>query len=140
MRPVEVLVEVPKGSFVKREAGVGVEYVSPLPCPFNYGCVPGELAEDGDPADALVLGPRRRGGERVHTTAWMRVRFVDDGAVDDKLVCGDHPPTERERAAIERFFMVYAVARTALNRLRGRGAARSLGLAPLSGPTPAPPR
>lgn len=131
MRQVEVLVEVPKGSFIKREAGRGVEYVSPVPCPFNYGCLPGELAEDGDPADALVLGPRRAVGERVRTTAWLRVRFVDDGAVDDKLVCGDHAPTERERAQVERFFAVYAVARTVLNRLRGRGAARSLGLAPL---------
>lgn len=131
MRQVEVLVEVPKGSFIKREAGRGVEYVSPVPSPFNYGCLPGELAEDGDPADALVLGPRLASGTTVHTTAWLRVRFIDDGAVDDKLVCADHPPTERERAHIERFFAVYAVARTALNRLRGRGAARSLGLAPL---------
>lgn len=134
MRSVEVHVEVPKGSFVKREAGLGVEYVSPLPCPFNYGCVPGELAEDGDPADAIVLGPRLPGGRTVVTTAWMRVRFIDDGAVDDKLICGAAPPTQRELARVERFFAVYAVARTALNRLRGRGAARSLGVAPLLSP------
>lgn len=126
-----MLIEVPKGSFVKREAGVGVEYLSPVPCPFNYGCIPELIAEDGDAVDALVLGPRLRGGERVQTTAWMRLRFVDDGAVDDKLVCGPTPPTAREQAHIERFFACYAVARTLMNRLRGRGAARSLGLAAL---------
>lgn len=134
MRAVNVLVEVPKGSFVKREAGLGVEYVSPIPCPFNYGCIPGELAEDGDPADAIVLGPRLAGGAQVATTAWLRVRFIDDGANDDKLICGAAPPTQRELARVERFFAVYAVARTALNRLRGRGAARSLGVASLLAP------
>ncbi|GDX78329.1 hypothetical protein LBMAG42_01400 [Deltaproteobacteria bacterium] len=133
MRAVEVLVEVPKGSFVKREAGLGVEYLSPVPCPFNYGCIPGEIAEDGDPADALILGPRLADGTTVATTAWMRVRFIDDGAADDKLICGALPPTQRELAQIARFFSFYAVVRTALNRLRGRGAARSLGIAPLLG-------
>jgi inorganic pyrophosphatase len=126
-----VLIEVPKGGFVKREAGVGVEFISPVPCPFNYGCIPECIAEDGDPVDALVLGPPLPLGERVATTAWMRLRFVDDGAIDDKLVCGATPPTAREQAAVERFFAVYAVARTVMNRLRGRGAARSLGLAAL---------
>lgn len=126
-----MLIEVPKGSFVKREAGAGVEFISPVPCPFNYGCIPEVIAEDGDPVDALVLGPRVAVGERVATTAWMRLRFVDDGAVDDKLVCGPRPPTAREQAQIERFFSVYGVARTLMNRLRGRGAARSLGLAAL---------
>ncbi len=116
---------------MKREAGVGVEFISPVPCPFNYGCIPEVIAEDGDPVDALVLGPRVAAGERVATTAWMRLRFVDDGAVDDKLVCGPWPPTAREQAQIERFFSVYGVARTLMNRVRGRGAARSLGLAAL---------
>jgi inorganic pyrophosphatase len=131
VRALDVLIEVPKGSVVKREAGVGVEFLSPVPCPFNYGCVPGQLAEDGDPADALVLGPRLAAGSTVRTTAWLRVQFVDDGAVDDKLVCGATPPTARERARVERFFSLYAVARTMMNRLQGRGPARSLGLAPL---------
>ncbi len=133
MRAVEVQIEVPRGSFVKRELGGGVEYLSPVPCPFNYGSLPGVLAADGDFADALVLGPRLAVGAHVATIAWLRVRFLDDGAVDDKLICGDRPPSQREIARIERFFAVYAVARTALNLLRRRGAARSFGVAPLLG-------
>lgn len=125
---------MPRGGFVKREAGGGVEYVSPLPCPFNYGSVPGTVGDDGDPHDALVLGPRLATGARVETSAWLRVVFVDDGALDDKLICGPRPPTPPERAMVAAFFAVYAVARTLLNRARGRGSARYLGIAPLRPP------
>lgn len=128
---ITVEIEVPRGGFVKREAGRGVEYVSPLPCPFNYGCVPGQIGEDGDPVDAVVLGPRLATGTRVDTTPWLRVLFVDDGAQDDKLVCGPTPPTAADRALLSSFFALYAVARTLLNRARGRGSARYLGIAPL---------
>jgi inorganic pyrophosphatase len=129
-RPVRVLIEVPRGSFLKRGEG-GVEFVSPVPCPFNYGSVPGTLADDGDEADALVLGDALPLGAVAETMAWLRVRFEDDGSTDDKLICGPHPPSARELAGIRRFFAVYAVARTALNRARGRGNARYLGVAPL---------
>ena len=127
-------IEVPRGGFVKRQAGQGVEYVSPLPCPFNYGSVPGTVGDDGDPDDAVVLGPRIAAGERVSTSAWLRVLFVDDGAVDDKLICGPNPPTAADRALVAGFFVVYAVARTVINRARGRGSARYLGIAPLRPP------
>ena len=118
--PVRVLVEVPRFSFVKREAGGGVDFVSPVPCPFNYGCIPGRLAPDGDPPDALVLGPRLGAGQEVDTQVWAVVRFVDDGARDDKLVCGPQPPTDRELAAVGAFFRLYAYARAGMNRARGR--------------------
>lgn len=133
MRPVTVLIEVARGSFVKREAGLGVEFLSPIPCPFNYGCVPGAVAEDGDPPDAIVLGSRIPHGTQVRTNAWLRMRFLDDGANDDKLICGEVPPTQAQLAQVERFFRVYAVARTAMNLARRRGPARAMGIAPLLG-------
>ena len=37
---VEVVVEIPRGSFLKRGSSGRVDFVSPLPCPFNYGSVP----------------------------------------------------------------------------------------------------
>ena len=37
---VEVIIEIPKGSFIKRGSTGQVDFVSPLPCPFNYGSVP----------------------------------------------------------------------------------------------------
>ncbi|MES2638776.1 MAG: inorganic diphosphatase [Myxococcota bacterium] len=124
---VRVRVEVPRGSFVKR-GGDGVEFVSPLPCPFNYGSVPDTLAPDGDPLDALVLGARLALGAEVDVPVHAVVRFRDDGAVDDKLVCGALP-TDAQLRAVARFFRAYAVARRWMNRARGRhGDTRFLGV------------
>jgi len=132
---VRVRIEVPRGAFVKRDAA-RIEYISPVPCPFNYGCVPARPAPDGDPLDALVLGPRLAFGAELDVTVRAVVRFLDDGAVDDKLVCGP-PPTERELANIARFFRLYALARGWMNRARGRsGATRLLGVDCLPSPAP----
>lgn len=125
----EVIIEVPRGAFVKRRPDGTVDFVSPWPSPFNYGSVCGSLADDGDPQDALVLGPRMKAGERCIVTVWERVRFEDNGAVDDKWICGEHPPTENERRRIIRFFTCYVWAKRGLNQIRGRkGPTRFLGL------------
>jgi hypothetical protein len=67
---LEVLVEVPRGSFLKRGSTGHVDFVSPLPCPFNYGSVPNYLGLEGDLLDALVLGPRLPLGTRIQVKAW----------------------------------------------------------------------
>jgi hypothetical protein len=54
---VEVVIEVPRGGFVKRDRHGQVVFVSPLPCPYNYGSVPTHLGLEGDLLDAIVLGP-----------------------------------------------------------------------------------
>lgn len=54
---VEVVVEVPKWSFVKRSQNGIIDFVSPVPCPFNYGSVPIIPAPDGIPIFLLLLGP-----------------------------------------------------------------------------------
>jgi inorganic pyrophosphatase len=130
--PVEVIIEVPRGGFVKRRPDGEVDFVSLLPCPFNYGSVVGTLAADGDPQDAVVLGERLGIGLQVAVTPWLRVVFVDDGQVDDKWICGEHPPSPQERRRIERFFSRYARAKWLLNLARGRsGETRSGGLCEL---------
>lgn len=126
---VRVQVEVPRFGFVKREAGLGVDFVSPVPSPFNYGSVPGTRAPDGDPLDAVVLGPRLPLGAVVEVPVRGVVRFEDQGVQDDKLVCGVDPLRPVDRAALIVFFATYARARTLLDRLRGRGGtARFCGL------------
>lgn len=115
-----VLVEVPRGGFVKRRADGTVDYVSPLPCPFDYGCVPDRMGGDGDPLDAVLLGGRRRRGDRVSAEVRATVRFLDAGEVDDKLVCSPTPPTRTQRWLVEGFFRAYAVAKGVLNRVRGK--------------------
>ncbi len=54
---VEVVVEVPKWSFVKRSQNGIIDFVSPIPCLFNYGSVPIIPAPDGIPIFLLLLGP-----------------------------------------------------------------------------------
>lgn len=117
---VEVVVEVPRLGHVKRTASGEVDFVSPVPCPFNYGCVPDHPSGDGDPLDAVLLGPTRRPGHRQEVPVWGVVRFVDAGQADDKLVCSPHAPSRWERALVRGFFAVYGPAKQALNRLRGR--------------------
>ena len=42
-----IYIETPKGSFVKRNEQQRIDFVSPLPCPFNYGHIKGEVGGDG---------------------------------------------------------------------------------------------
>lgn len=131
---VRVHIEVPRLSFVKRELGGGVDFVSPLPSPWNYGCVPRIRAPDGDPLDALVLGPRLARGAEIDVDVHGVVRFEDGGATDDKLICAHAAPSAGQYARITAFFLFYARARRILDRVRGRaGSTRFLGLAPRGG-------
>ncbi len=60
---VNVLIEIPMGSYIKyevdKETGlVKVDRIlyTAMIYPFNYGFIPCTLEEDGDPVDVLVLG------------------------------------------------------------------------------------
>ncbi|MFO0697010.1 MAG: inorganic diphosphatase [Polyangiales bacterium] len=117
---VTVEVEVPRFGFVKRRADGSVDFVSPIPCPFNYGSVPGTLAPDGDPIDAVVLGGRRPRGARVEARVIGEVAFVDAGDADPKRICAIGEVSPWERAQVVLFFRAYAHAKRWLNRLRGR--------------------
>ena len=119
---LEVLIEVPRFSFVKRDHAGRVQLVSPLPCPFNYGSLPGTRGPDGDPIDALVLGARRPRGERARVRPRGVVRFVDAGAADPKWICSEETLTTADVRDVERFFSVYGVAKRVLNGLLRRPA------------------
>jgi inorganic pyrophosphatase len=112
------VIEVPRFSFLKRGSSGRIDFVSPLPCPFNYGAVPAFLGLEGDLLDALVLGPRLPLGTRLSVRAWGAVTLRDRGMIDDKLVCSAAPPGERERARVLRFFAVYAKCKAVLNFAR----------------------
>ena len=131
---VDVLIEVPKGGFVKRELrgeSLEVDYVSPVPSPFNYGCIPGEQAPDGDFTDVIVLGPRLKAGTRLRVPVVAVVYFTDAGLQDDKLVASDGALTDGDRRALIAFFRLYVLARKALTLRRGlHGVTEFKGLGP----------
>ena len=54
--------------------------------PVNYGFVPQTVSYDGDPFDALVLGPPLSGGEIVHGVAVGLMFMEDEKGLDSKVV------------------------------------------------------
>ena len=70
---INVVIEIPQGSQVKYEVDkdsgaimVDRFLFTPMAYPAAYGFIPGTLADDGDPADALVLAPAAHGARRRH--------------------------------------------------------------------------
>lgn len=117
---LEVVIEVPRGSFIKRKDDGSVDFVSPVPCPFNYGSVPDTCSGDGDRLDALILGPRLSRGERCVRQVVGRVHFLDAGLEDPKYICAAGKLTPFDRALISSFFTLYARAKQVLNFVRGK--------------------
>ena len=115
-----VTIEVPRGSFLKRDSDGAIAFVSPLPCPFNYGSVRGLAGGDADWLDAVVLGPRLNRGTRIQVPVHGAICFVDAGAEDLKLVCSHATLSPADSARVLRFFNFYAVCKRVLNRLNLR--------------------
>ena len=117
---VEVFIEVPRGSFLKRGFTGHIDFISPLPCPFNYGAVPSYVGLEGDLLDAVVLGPQLAFGTQTRVKAWGAITMTDRGMVDDKLVCSQSPLDTAERRRVLRFFRFYAQCKGLLNLCRRR--------------------
>ena len=117
---IEVVIEIPKWSFLKRGTSGKVDFVSLFPCPFNYGSVPDYLGLEGDLLDALVLGPRLARGTRVKVRAIGAVGLSDRGMYDDKIVCGRDALKRSDRDRVLRFFGFYGQFKRLLNLYRGR--------------------
>ena len=117
---VDVVIEVARGGFVKRGSSGRVDFISPWPCPFNYGSVPTLLGLDGDLLDAVVLGPRLGRGTQVRVKAWGAITLADRGLFDHKLICSEQPPSEAEFGRVLRFFHCYARCKGLLNLWRRR--------------------
>jgi inorganic pyrophosphatase len=127
----EVLIEISRGSVVKRRSDGRIDFISPVPCPYNYGCIPSRLSGDGDPLDALVLGARLEKGDRVRKPVVAVVDFLDAGEADPKVVCSERPLTELDRRGLELFFTTYALAKRGLALVRGKsGETRFRGFVP----------
>lgn len=115
----EVLIDVPLGGFIKRDDAGRFDYISPFPCPFNYGSVPGTVAPDGDRIDAVVFGDKLAAGTRVTLPVRGIVDFVDAGREDPKWICSPEPLTERQQRIVTLFFVSYGPMKSALNLVRG---------------------
>ncbi len=116
---VEVVIEIPKGSIVKRRSSGRLDFISPVPCPFNYGAIDNILGPDKDLLDAVVLGPRLHRGARLTVPVVGAIRITDRGMFDDKLICSEKPVGKMKRALILLFFKFYAKCKGFINFCRG---------------------
>lgn len=92
---INVVVEIPTGSNHKIEwdrenACFMLDRVEPMdfakPC--NYGFIPQTLDEDGDELDALIITDQPlTTGIYLSARVLGVMKFVDDGEVDDKIIC-----------------------------------------------------
>ena len=95
---IYVVVEIPQGSQVKYELdkASGAMMVdrflfTPMAYPAAYGFIPQTLADDGDPADALVLLPAPVVPGAVVRSRPIGVLLMEDEAgQDEKIVCVPH--------------------------------------------------
>ena len=95
---INVVIEIPEGSAVKYEldkdsGAVVVDrfLFTPMNYPAAYGFIPGTLADDGDPTDALVLIPAAVVPGCVIRCRPIGVLLMEDEAgQDEKLVCVPH--------------------------------------------------
>jgi inorganic pyrophosphatase len=117
---LEVVIEIPRGSFLKRGSTGKLDFISPFPCPFNYGSIDRYIGLEGDLLDAVVLGPRLPRGKRVTVHAVGAVGLTDRGMYDDKIICRTDPVTPQRRFLILLFFRFYAKCKGVLNFFRGR--------------------
>jgi len=115
---VEVVIEIPRGSFLKRGSDGHIDFVSPIPCPYNYGSIHQYVGGEGDFLDAVVLGPRLPAGSKVRVNAYGAVGLSERFMSDDKLICATHPITSTDRRNVLLFFNFYACCKGLLNVLR----------------------
>ena len=120
---VNAYIEIPQGDRRKWELDMGanaraVDRVIPESVggyPVNYGFVPQTISYDGDPFDALVLGPPIEGGETVRGAIVGLMRMRDEKGLDSKVVLSPlgpdgqalHALTDGDRQRIADYFRRY---------------------------------
>ncbi len=106
---INVVVEIPQGSAVKYEVdkASGALFVdrflfTATAYPAAYGFIPGTLAEDGDPLDALVLIPSQVvPGAVVRARPIGMLRMEDEKGPDEKIICVPHDRVHPHHSAVE---------------------------------------
>lgn len=91
---VNVFIEIPQGSSVKYELDKESEVImvdrfnfTAMFYPFNYGFIPGTSAEDGDPADVLVISSYPvLPGTIIPSRPIGMLEMEDEAGIDTKII------------------------------------------------------
>jgi inorganic pyrophosphatase len=119
---INVVVEIPQGSAVKYEVDKATGAIvvdrflfTATAYPAAYGFIPGTVAEDGDPADALVLVPAP-----VVPGAVVRARPVgmllmeDEKGPDEKIICVPHDKVHPQYSTVQTIEDLPGITRDAI--------------------------
>ena len=119
---INIVVEIPAGSGVKYEidkdsGALVVDRVlfTPMNYPAAYGFIPGTLADDGDPADALVLIPTAVvPGAVIRARPIGLLQMEDEAGQDEKIVCVPHDKVHPQFSDITEIAQLPAITRDAI--------------------------
>lgn len=118
---MKIIIDTPKWSFIKRKDDGSIDYISPFPCPFNYGSFLETEGEDGDREDIVVLGKKlKRGVQECEADRVCIVRFYDKGDFDPKYVYSNEDLTRIDLLKLYSFFLLFSILKLALNTLKGK--------------------
>jgi inorganic pyrophosphatase len=121
-RDINVVIEIPHGSGVKyevdKESGAMVVdrvVFTPMVYPAAYGFIPNTLADDGDPADALVLiSAPLVPGAVVRSRPIGLLKMEDEAGQDEKIVCVPHDKVHPQYTGITEVSQLPAITRDAI--------------------------
>ncbi len=121
-KDINVVIEIPSGSGVKyeidKESGALVVdrvVFTPMVYPAAYGFIPNTLADDGDPADALVLIPTAVvPGAVIRARPIGLLKMEDEAGQDEKIVCVPHDKVHPQYAGINEVAQLPAITRDAI--------------------------
>jgi inorganic pyrophosphatase len=116
---INVVVEIPAGSGVKYEidkdsGALIVDRVvfTPMTYPAAYGFIPGTLADDGDPADALVLiSAPLFPGAVIRCRPIGLLMMEDESGMDEKIICVPHDKVYPEFTDVSEATQLPAITR-----------------------------
>ena len=119
---INVVIEIPAGSGVKyeidKESGALVVdrvVFTPMAYPAAYGFIPGTLADDGDPADALVLiSAPIVPGAVIRCRPIGLLQMEDESGQDEKIICVPHNKVHPEYSDIHEVAQLPAIKRDAI--------------------------
>jgi len=119
---INVVIEIPSGSGVKyeidKESGAMVVdrvVFTPMVYPAAYGFIPNTLADDGDPADALVLLPVAVvPGAVVRARPIGLLKMEDEAGQDEKILCVPHDKVHPHYTGITEAAQLPAITRDAI--------------------------
>jgi inorganic pyrophosphatase len=119
---INVVIEIPQNSGVKyeidKESGaliVDRVVFTPMTYPAAYGFIPNTLADDGDPADAMVLLPTAVvPGAVIRARPIGLLKMEDEAGQDEKILCVPHDKVHPQYTDIKEAAQLPAITRDAI--------------------------